>query len=221
LRAPMNYHSHNWKSYDYQIIIFHFQGRDLNCHLHSCNWVFSFGVVLCRNNPPLPSFTSRKIHYFQVSPKVVEIFSFAKIVGKNCKKWNWTCLKSFLLKWTSNNHIRQFLHIWKNRAYLVVLTYVFRNWSVMSKSLHMRSRFGGSDIYLIVKIFFKCNKIYSISSNNSQLLKSHWDFSLFSPCASWWQCWTLETHCMHEQNPSQHDEIGSKKQMNNVEVAKL
>jgi hypothetical protein len=26
---------------------------------------------------------------------------------------------------------------------------------------------------------------------------------------------------MHEQNPSQHDEIGSKKQMNNVEVAKL
>jgi hypothetical protein len=31
----------------------------------------------------------------------------------------------------------------------------------------------------------------------------------------------MVTHCMHEQNPSQHDEIGSKKQMNNVEVAKL
>ncbi len=75
-----------------------------NCHLHFCNYVFSFDVVFCRNN--LPSFTSRKIQYGQAIPKVVEIFNFAKIVGKICKNEIEHVLNHFFLKWTSNNHIR-------------------------------------------------------------------------------------------------------------------
>lgn len=102
--TSMNYDSHNGIFLclpTYFIFIFKV---GTNCHLHFCNNVFSFHVVFCRNN--LPSFTSRKIHYCQALPKVVEIFSSAKIVGKICKNEIEHVLNHLFLKRIANNHIK-------------------------------------------------------------------------------------------------------------------
>jgi hypothetical protein len=60
--------------------------------------------VFHRNN--LPSFTSRKIHYCQALPKVVEMFNFAKIVERNCKNEIEHALNHLKKRRIANNHIK-------------------------------------------------------------------------------------------------------------------
>lgn len=130
----MNYHSHNGKQIvrtklptsffilkvKYSIVIYVFE-----------TMYFLLKWLYCKNN--LPSFTSRIIQDCQAFPKVVEIFNSAKIVGNNYKKQK-LYLNFLILKWFSNNHITIILHLWEIKSYPNTLTYVFLNWSAMSKS---------------------------------------------------------------------------------------